>query len=161
MRHAIAVVAVVAAALALPAAAQSTPAADYTDLWYLPAEAGWGVSFTQHAGTHQVFAVWFTYDPRQADGANPGRFKPLWIVMPGGTWISPTSVQGAAYVTNGQPLGPKSSATPVGTFTFSFAGTSNGTFTYAINPPAGLAPSDPAFGLPAFSGTKSITRQGF
>ncbi|HXS51576.1 MAG TPA: hypothetical protein VN782_03515 [Usitatibacter sp.] len=158
MRHAIAAVTVV---LALPAAAQSTPAANYTDLWYLPAESGWGVSFTQHTGSNQVFAVWYTYDPRQADAANPGRFKPLWIVMPGGTWTSPTTVQGAAYVTNGQPLGPKSAATRVGTFTFSFAGTSSGTFTYAITPPAGLAPSDPAFGLPAFSGTKSITRQGF
>jgi len=158
MRHAIAIIATV---LALPAAGQSTPAANYTDLWYLPAESGWGVSFTQHAGTNQVFAVWYTYDPRQPDDANPGRFKPLWIVMPGGTWTSPTTIQGAAYVTNGQPLGPKSVSTQVGTFTFSFTGTSNGTFTYAITPPAGLAPSDPAFGLPTFSGTKGITRQGF
>lgn len=158
MRHAIAVV---ATALALPAAAQSTPAADYTDLWYLPAESGWGLSFTQHAGTSQVYAIWYTYDPRQPDAANPGRFKPLWIVMPGGTWTSPTTVQGAAYVTNGQPLGAKSITTQVGTFVISFTGTSNGTFTYNIAPPAGLASSDPAFGLPAFSGTKSITRQPF
>jgi hypothetical protein len=158
MRHAIAAVAV---ALALPAAAQSTPAANYTDLWYMPSESGWGVSFTQHVATHQVFAVWYTYDPRQPDAASPGRYKPLWIVMPGGTWTSPTTVQGTAFVTNGQPFGPKSALTPVGTFVFSFSGTSNATFTYNIAPPAGLAPSDPAFGLPAFSGSKSITRQAF
>jgi hypothetical protein len=147
--------------LALPVAAQSTPAANYTDLWYLPAESGWGVSFSQHAGTNQVFAVWYTYDPRQPDAANPGRYKPLWIVMPGGTWTSPTTVQGAAFVTNGQPLGPNTKETQVGTFTFSFSGTSNGTFTYNISPPAGLPPSDPAYGLPAFSGAKAITRQAF
>ncbi len=151
----------VVTALALPAAAQVTPAANYTDLWYLPAESGWGLSFTQHAGSNQVLAVWYTYDPRQPDPANPGRFKPMWIVMPGGTWTSPTTIQGAAYVTNGQVLGPKAATTRVGTFSFSFSGTSNGTFTYNIAPPPGLAPGDPAYGLPALSGTKSITRQGF
>jgi hypothetical protein len=148
-------------ALALPAGAQVTPAANYTDLWYLPAESGWGVSFTQHAGSNQVFAVWYTYDPRAPDAASPGRYRPLWIVMPGGTWTSPTTVQGAAYVTNGSPLGPQSAMTKVGTFSFSFSGTSNGSFSYNIVPPAGLASGDPAFGLPSFSGMKNITRQGF
>ncbi len=155
------IIAAVIMLLALPVAAQVTPAANYTDLWYLPAESGWGVSFTQHAGSNQVFAVWYTYDPRRPDAANPGRYKPLWIVMPGGTWTSPTTVQGAAYVTDGQPLGAKANNTPVGTLSFSFTGTSNGTFTYSIAPPPGLAPGDPAYGLPSFSGTKSITRQGF
>ncbi len=154
-------IAAVLTALALPVAAQVSPAANYTDLWYLPAESGWGVSFTQHAGTNQVFAVWYTYDPRQPDPANPGRYKPLWIVMPGGTWTSPTTIQGAAFVTNGQPLGPSTRSTNVGMFFFTFTGTSNGTFTYNIAPPTGLAPDDPAYGLPAFSGSKTITRQGF
>lgn len=154
-------IAAVLAFLALPVAAQVTPAANYTDLWYLPAESGWGVSFTQHTGTNEVFAVWYTYDPRRQDPANPGGYKPLWIVMPGGTWTSPTTLQGAAYVTSGQPLGAKANGTQVGSFSFSFTGTSNGTFTYNISPPTGLAPGDPAYGLPSFSGTKSITRQGF
>ncbi len=151
-------------AFALPAAARAVPATDYTDLWYLPSESGWGVSFAQHAGTNQVFAVWFTYDPREPDPAQPGRFRPLWIVMPGGTWTSPTSIQGTAYVTNGNPFtqgGAKTDIEPVGTFLFEFSGTANGRFTYQISAPAGLAPSDPRFGLPSFSGTKSITRQGF
>ncbi|HUJ00696.1 MAG TPA: hypothetical protein VLY46_10700 [Usitatibacter sp.] len=155
------IITAVLALLALPAAAQVTPAANYTDLWYLPSESGWGVSFTQHTGSNQVFAVWYTYDPRRSDSANPGRYKPLWIVMPGGTWTSPTTLQGAVYVTDGQSLGPKANATQVGSFSFSFTGTSNGTFTYDIAPPQGLSPSDPAYGLPSFSGTKSITRQGF
>lgn len=158
------IIAAVLTAIALPVAAQVSPATDYTDLWYLPSESGWGVSFAQHAGTNQVFAVWFTYDPREPDPAQPGRFKPLWIVMPGGTWISPTSIQGTAYVTNGAPFtlgGAKSDIQPVGTFLFEFSGTSNGRFTYQIAPPAGIAPGDPRFGLPSFSGSKSITRQGF
>jgi len=150
--------------LALPAAAQVTPAANYTDMWYLASESGWGVSFTQHAGSNQVFAVWYTYDPRAADASGAGRFKPLWIVMPGGTWTTPTSITGPVYVTNGEPFsqsGVSKGATQVGSFTFAFSGTANGTFSYHIAPPAGLAQSDPAFGLPAFSGTKSITRQSF
>jgi hypothetical protein len=157
-------IAIALLALALPVAAQVTPAANYTDMWYLASESGWGVSFTQHSGSNQVFAVWYTYDPRTADSSGPGRFKPLWIVMPGGTWTTPTSITGPVYVTNGQPFsqsGSNTGATQVGSFTFSFSGTANGTFSYNIAPPAGLPASDPAFGLPAFSGTKGIARQSF
>jgi hypothetical protein len=71
-------------ALALPAAAQSIPAANYSDIWWNPSESGWGVTFTQHPTSNQVFAVWYTYDPRAPDAASPGNFKPLWLVMPGG-----------------------------------------------------------------------------
>ena len=67
--------------LGLPAAAQSVPAANYSDMWWNPAESGWGISIAQHASTNQVFAVWYTYDPREP--ASSGRFKPLWLVMPG------------------------------------------------------------------------------
>lgn len=148
-------------AWALSAPAQVTPAANYTDMWYLEAESGWGVSFTQHSGTNQVFAVWYTYDPRLPDASAPGRFKPLWLVMPGGTWTTPSTITGDAYVTNGAPLGALKNLQKVGTFTFSFQGTSTATFAYAIAPPANLAPDNVAFGLPAFSGSKTITRQPF
>ena len=154
--------AVLIAAAALPVAGQSVPAANYTDMWWNAAESGWGVSFVQHP-SNQVYAVWYTYDPREPDAAS-GQFKPLWIVMAGGTWISPTRVSGPVYVTNGRPFSQSGSSTvvtPVGTFTFDFATNSSGTFTYNIAPPAGLAPTDPAYNLPALSGTKSIVRQGF
>jgi hypothetical protein len=152
------------AMLSLPAAAQVAPAANYTDMWYLPSESGWGVSFTQHTGSNQVFAVWYTYDPRQPDPSSPGGFKPLWVVMPGGTWTTPTSITGTVYVTNGQPFnqtGSNTQLTPVGSFTFSFSSAQAGTFAYNIAPPTGLASSDPAFGLPSMSGSKSIQRQSF
>jgi hypothetical protein len=151
-------------ALALPAAAQVAPAANYTDMWYLASESGWGVSFTQHTGSNQVFAVWYTYDPRVADTANAGRFKPLWVVMPGGTWTSPTQISGGVYVTDGNPFsqsGSNTHATNVGTFSFNFTSASSASFTYQIAPPVGLASTDPAFGLPSFSGTKSLSRQSF
>lgn len=152
------------AALSLPAQAQVAPAANYTDMWYLPAESGWGVSFTQHTGSNQVFAVWYTYDPRTPDPASAGSFKPLWIVMSGGTWTTPTSITGPVYVTNGQPFtqtGSNTQLTQVGTFTFNFSTAQAGTFAYNIAVPTGLASSDPAFGLPSMSGTKSIQRQSF
>jgi hypothetical protein len=148
-------------ACALPALGQSTPAANYTDMWWNPTESGWGVSFAQHA-SGQAFAVWYTYDPRELTAT--GRAKPLWFVVPGGTWTSPTRFTGTAYVTNGVPFhqsGSNPRATAVGTFTFEFSTSSAGTFTYSVTPPPGLASNDPAFNLPTLSGSKAIQRQSF
>jgi hypothetical protein len=154
--------AILAFSIALPAAAQSTPASNYTDMWWNASESGWGISFTQHAGTNQVYAVWFTYDPRELDAS--GQHKPLWIVMPGGSWTSPSTLTGQVYVLNGTPFnqsGSNRSINPVGTFTFNFSTSTSGTFAYNIAAPAGIPSTDPAFGLPSFSGTKAIVRQSF
>ena len=156
-------------AAALPAVAQSVPATNYTDLWDNSAtESGWGITYTQHS-SNQVEAVWYTYDPRQPDTTTAGNFKPLWLVMPGGTWTSPTVFTGDMYVTLGTPFGqpwafggsnPPLPVTKVGTFTFTFTSANAGTFQYNVAPPAANAanPSDPAFNLPAFSGSKPICR---
>jgi hypothetical protein len=160
--------AIAAAVLALPAAA-ATPATNYSDMWYLSTESGWGVSFVQHSGTNNVYAVWYTYDPRvNATPPDPtSNFVPLWVVLAGGgSWTSPTSYTGPVYVTNGVPFsssGSNTTVTAVGTFTFNFSDANNGTFTYNIGPPSsGCSDSScPAFGLPSFTGTKNITRQSF
>ena len=147
---------------AFNAAAQSVPAENYTDMWYNAAEPGWGLSFTQHRDTNQVFAVWYTYDPRSPDPA--GQFKPLWIVMPGGTWTSPTSITGPVVITNGTPYnlaGSATTVTVVGTFTISFSSSGTGTFTYNVQAPTGIASTDAAFGLTPLSGTRAIARQSF
>jgi hypothetical protein len=153
--------AVLMLAAALPAAAQPVPAANYTDLWWNPNESGWGLTITQHPD-NKIFAIWYTYDPRAPDPS--GNFKPLWIVMSDGSWTSATSLNGPVYVLNGTPFyqpGSNRQQTPVGTFTFDFASAQRGTFTYNIAPPSGLAPGDPAYGLPTLTGTKSIERVPF
>jgi hypothetical protein len=165
-------------AAAIPAGAASIPATNYSDLWdnsvaVLNAcsgtESGWGITFTQHTD-NQVEAVWYTYDPRAADPSSPGNFKPLWLVMPLGSWTSPTVYAGSMYVTLGTPFSlpwafpnglPASNVTQVGTFTFTFTSSTTGTFQYNVAPPAGLASTDPAFGLPSFAGTKQICRNNF
>ena len=149
-------------ALALPAAGQGVPATNYSDMWWNPTESGWGLSITQHAGTHQVFAVWYTYDPREP--SSTGRYKPLWFVMPGGTWTTPTRLTGPVYVTNGVPFNQSGSnlrLNAVGTFVFDFATSSSGTFTYNVAAPPGLASNDAAYNLPPMSGSKPIERQVF
>lgn len=161
-----------ATSVALQAAAQARPSVDYTDIWWNPGESGWGISIRQKlpvGGTVEaLFAVWYTYDPRLNDAASPGGtgFVPLWLVMPGGSWTTPTTYDGKLYVLAGtsyrEAWNPSSrSLQEVGTFRFQFADAGSGVFTYAIAPPAGLASTNPAFGLPAMSGSKSITRQSF
>ena len=165
-----------ALAAALPAAAASTPATNYTDLWDnstpVPGacpgtESGWGITFTQHTD-NQVEAVWYTYDPRSPDSSSPGNFKPLWIVMPVGSWTSPTQYSGDMYVTLGTPYfqawnALAFGATKVGTFVFNFSSSTVGTFTYNVAPAAADAgnSASPAFNLPSFSGTKPICRNAF
>ncbi len=160
--------ALAAAAAALQASAQSTPATNFTDMWWNPAESGWGISFAQHTATNQAFAVWYTYDPRAQDTTTAATtdFVPLWFAMPGGTWITPRTFTGNLYVTIGSPYRAQwnpgaHSAQPVGTFTFAFTDNDNGTFSYNVTPPAGLPNTDPRSGLPQFSGVKPITRQSF
>lgn len=150
-------------ALALPAAAQGTPNANYTDMWWNPNESGWGVSFMQSASGNQAYATWYTYDPRDTDPTTQ-QHKPLWIVMTGGTWTAPNTITGRAYVLNGVPYfqgGSNRTVTDVGSFTLTFSTFSNGTFAYNIAPPAGLAATDPAYNLPPMSGSRAITRFSF
>lgn len=90
---------------------------DLTDLWWNPAESGWGFSINQH-GTN-VFAIWYTYD---AAG------QPLFIVMPGATFAGSTTFTGDLYTTRGPYFGgPFSSSQvqviPFGDATIDFSGT--------------------------------------
>jgi len=152
-------------ALALPAAAQSVPALNVTDMWWNPAESGWAISMMQSSTSNQVYALWHTYDPREP-ASNPGDQKPIWIVMTGGTWATPTRFVGDAFVTNGTPFFqswvPGSfKATRVGRFTIDFTSSRTATLTYDLAAPAGLPSSDPAFGFPTIVASKSIERYDF
>ena len=154
-----------AMALALPAAAQSVPALNVTDMWWNPAESGWAISMMQSSTSNQVYALWHTYDPREP-ASNPGDFKPIWIVMTGGTWTTPTTFVGDAYVTNGspffQPWTPGAFVgTRVGRYTLNFTTASRGTMSYELTAPPNLAATDPAFGFPTLNGAKAIERYKF
>jgi lysyl endopeptidase len=115
-------------------------AADYTDLWFNPAENGWGMSVAQHGQTQ--FVVLYIYD-------NNG--QPLWVSMPGGQWSNNfTTYSGAVYIPRGAPFSNYTSsafnANPsVGTVSITY-GATNATITYNIN---------------GSTGTKVVERLGF
>jgi|GEM_PF-1350407 len=114
---------------------------NYQDLWYIPAESGWGVNLT-HQGDI-LFATWFTYNAagtgqwlvasnvaRQADGSYTGR-----LFRTTGT---------AFNLINGTPS--LNTAPDVGSITFRFSNGEAGVMTYTLD---GVA------------GTKNIVRQVF
>lgn len=69
----------------------SEPLWNLTDLWWDPAESGWGFNIIQH-GTGKIFATWFVYG---SDG------KPTWYVIPDGEWVTYTEYQGPVYRATG------------------------------------------------------------
>jgi len=117
-------------------------AANYQGLWWRsPAgsENGWGVNIT-HQG-QILFATWFTYD---TDGTG------MWLVMPTST-RSGDSWTGDLYRTTGPGFGVTPwagtvNATAMGSATFTFADSNNGTFAYVVN---------------GVSQSKPITKQAF
>jgi hypothetical protein len=117
-----------------------TPTLNYSALWWNPAESGWGLSITQHNAA--MFAAWFVY------GASG---EPMWVVMPGGTWTSPTTFAGDLYTTTGPPSGAafdpsRVTTTRVGSAMLNFSGPDTGVLNYAVA------------GVP---GTKAIRKQPF
>jgi hypothetical protein len=116
-------------AFALPAAA-TTSSTDYTDLWYLPAESGWGVNVIQQGDV--VFATFFVYG---ADGSA------RWFVMPDGRSVASSPGQntftGGLFQTQGtfygSPWGGPTLNATVGSATFVFNSPTTGTLTYSVN----------------------------
>jgi hypothetical protein len=120
--------------MAPSAGAAFTPAFDYSDLWWNPAESGWGLSITQHPST--IFAAWYVYD---ALG------RPSWLALPSGTWTSATRFTGDLYATTGpDPRGAFDAnavtRTRVGTGTFSFSAADRARLDYTVNGVSGSRP---------------------
>ena len=116
------------------------PTLNYTALWWNPSESGWGMGITQHASS--LFAAWYVYGPSGS---------PTWLVMPGGTWTSPTSITGDLYSTTGPPSGGPFDASQVtkqrvGSATIAFSAVDQAVLSYTVN---------------GVSGTKAIQRQNF
>lgn len=115
---------------------------NYQDLWWNPAESGWGLNITHQDNT--LFATLFTYDVTG---------KGVWLVMSAGLRQPDGSYSGDLYVTSGppfnampfSPIGP-ANVNKVGTMQVRFSDGNNGTLIYSIN---------------GTSVTKQITRQVF
>ena len=112
-------------ALPLQAAAQA-PAVDYTDIWYLPAEAGWGVNLVQ-ADT-VIFATFFVYSQGNV---------PTWYTATIVANADASSFTGTLYSTTGTWFGApwdptKVVNTPVGTATFTPSSPYQGTLSYSF-----------------------------
>ena len=105
------------------------PFANVTALWWVSSESGWGLNLIHRSGSNIVFGTWYTYG---ADG------KRTWIVMPSGSWTTPTTYTGTLYTTTGPPFdGPYDPAvhsiTAAGTGTLAFTDANNATWTYTVN----------------------------
>ena len=130
------------ATLCQPTQSSRKALTNYQDLWWNPAESGWGVNITHQDNT--LFATLFTYD---ASG------KEMWFVLSAGLKQADGSYLGDLYQTTGpafnaQPFTPITAAniTRVGTMQFRFSDGANGTLNYTVN---GVAVS------------KAITREEF
>jgi YVTN family beta-propeller protein len=105
----------------------STAGMNVQGLWWRPSESGWGVNLTHQGST--VFATWFTYD---ADGSG------MWLVMSEGKRTGENAYSGTLYRTSGPAWNGAWDASrmayaEVGTATFSFSDSSNGTLTATVN----------------------------
>lgn len=127
-RHAAAILA--ALTVSLPAAA-TTYSTDYTDLWFIPAESGWGVNLTQQ---HEIiFATMFVFGSDNSD-----RWFTASEMTPTPTG-SQTTWSGTLYRTTGgtyfgSPWNPATVARPaVGTITLTFSSPNSATLTYSVN----------------------------
>jgi mono/diheme cytochrome c family protein len=102
--------------------------ANYTALWWNPAESGWGINFSHQENL--VFGTLFTYDSTGA---------PLWLVMPAGEMQTDgVTFAGTLYRTTGSPFNANpfagATATSVGTMSVSFGSSaSTGNLTYTFN----------------------------
>ena len=114
--------------LLLPAfSAATNVSTDYTDMWWVPDESGWGANVTQQGDT--LFVTLFVYD---------AQMNPTWFVAPATTFQGATKFAGPLYSTTGPwfgggPLDPsKVVTTRVGSLTFEGVSASSATLVYAV-----------------------------
>src|SRR5258706_5677555 len=105
----------------------TTVSTEYTDMWWVPEESGWGANVTQQGDT--LFVTIFVYD---------AQMSPIWYVAPATTFQGAAKFTGPLYATTGPwfaggPLDPsKVVTTQVGTFTFEPMDASRAKLTYTV-----------------------------
>ncbi len=128
MKHLV-ILATMAAALAFATPSSATSySTDQSDLWFIPAESGWGIQFVQRGSL--IFATMFVYDQSE---------KPTWFVAT----MSPTPGNGLVwtgdlYLTHGsfygQPFNTGAfGGAIVGNMTWSPQNVAQGILTYSVN----------------------------
>jgi len=123
-----------------PASQDLSRDTNYTDIWWNPAESGWGINFAHEGDT--IFATWFTYDEAGL---------PLWL-----SFTALPTATGAYFGTLNRTSGPAFYTVPfdpdnvtrmtVGSAALTFSDGNHAAFTYDL------------FGVHQ---TKAITRQVF
>ena len=124
LRHAACFLLVAISFTAWPACATSATT-DQSDLWYIPAESGWGMQLVQRGNV--IFATLFVYDPN-----NPTWYTATMDFTSNLTWT------GVLYATTGTAFGlpwnpAELTVTPVGTMTWQAQTIDTGTLTYVVN----------------------------
>ena len=123
-----------------PITPTAPPPIDYTDLWWNPSEAGWGLAITHQY--NNIFLAWYVYD-------ESGNGKPMWYVASNCT-VNGNSCTGTLYRTTGPAFGPSFNAPinvfSVGSATVTFTDANSAVFSYTVD---------------GVSGTKPITREVF
>jgi YVTN family beta-propeller protein len=109
------------------------PAIDYTDMWWNPAESGWGLSVTHQQNT--MFLAWYVYDPAG---------KPTWYAVSNCT-VSGNACTGELHRYSGPPWGPTFNAgmvapALVGMATAAFSDRDTGVLSYTVDGIGGSKP---------------------
>jgi hypothetical protein len=104
------------------------PLDDYTGMWAIPAEPGWGLSIIQDLQNH-VFAALYIHD---ANG------QPTWIVLPEVTWKSAVALEGQLYRAGGSAFDrpydrSKSTLSSVGAARIEFAADESALITLTLD----------------------------
>jgi hypothetical protein len=110
---------------ALPASATSS-GVDFTDLWYNPAESGWGVNLIQQ--NNVIFATLFVYGTDSS-----ARWFVASSLVGGGNTFTGQLYQTTGPAFSGTFNPGAVTTTPVGNMTFNFTSVSTGTLTYSVN----------------------------
>jgi hypothetical protein len=118
---------VIAAVLAASLTARaSTFSSEITDMWWNPAESGWGVNVILQNSV--VFMTFFIYDQNQ---------NPIWYTAQLNTTSGSSVWTGALYATKGPyfggPFTPPSTIRQAGTATFNVTALDAATLTYSVD----------------------------
>jgi hypothetical protein len=114
---------------------------DLSGNWFNPTEDGWGLNIVQ-GDSGKLFVAWMMYRPARDPispayhlgyATIPGLGNSLWLAVPDGRWITPTTWRGLAYHTRSVGwLEPddatKLQVTPVGYVEIAFTGTNEAVF---------------------------------